>query len=244
MAVQKIYLDINGRQVPAKIYRELRRNVRASIGKNAAILRMPSRLGRQQEQEQFIWFQKWVKQQLEKHEHLETRFFGRQYKSGDTIQVGARSYRLLIEYCDRKTHSAILRNGIVHLRLSREDSGAHLQKNIRHLLSRSIAQDFLPAISRRVQELNALYFKKDIRSVNLKYNQSNWGSCSSRSNINLSTRLLFAPDEVIDYVIIHELAHLEEMNHSSRFWKLVAEAMPDYKQKERWLKVNGPKCNF
>jgi predicted metal-dependent hydrolase len=80
--------------------------------------------------------------------------------------------------------------------------------------------------------------------VRLKYLHSRWGSCSSSSNINLSTRLLFAPEGVIDYVIIHELAHLQELNHSPRFWRLVAEAMPDYQLKEKWLKDNGHLCDF
>ncbi len=120
----------------------------------------------------------------------------------------------------------------------------HRQKSIKHLLSRLVGQDFLPSISRKVHDINHLYFKKKINSINLKYNQTNWGSCSAQGNVNLSTRLLFAPEEVVDYVIVHELAHLIELNHSSRFWKLVADAMPDYQEKEKWLKEMGPTCNF
>jgi predicted metal-dependent hydrolase len=111
-------------------------------------------------------------------------------------------------------------------------------------LSRVVAQDFKPDMIRRVNELNNLYFKKPVNSLNFKYNQSNWGSCSNKGNLNLSTRLLFAPDDVVDYVIIHELAHLIELNHSPRFWKLVSDAMPDYKLKEKWLKENGHLCHF
>ena len=107
-----------------------------------------------------------------------------------------------------------------------------------------IGKHFHADISKRVHALNKDFFQKDIKSVNLKYNSSNWGSCSTKGNINLSTRLLFAPDEVIDYVIIHELTHLIEMNHSSKFWKIVKSIMPDYKQKEKWLKVNGGDCDF
>ena len=59
-----------------------------------------------------------------------------------------------------------------------------------------------------------------IKGIFLKYNHSNWGSCSHNGNINLSTRLLFAPEAVQDYVIVHELAHLVEPNHSDRFWAL------------------------
>jgi predicted metal-dependent hydrolase len=95
-----------------------------------------------------------------------------------------------------------------------------------------------------VNELNFQFFKKPIKSVNFKYNHSNWGSCSQSGNLNFSSRLLFAPDDVQDYVIIHELAHLVELNHSDRFWKLVSDAMPNYAEKEKWLKVNSNACRF
>jgi predicted metal-dependent hydrolase len=78
----------------------------------------------------------------------------------------------------------------------------------------------------------------------LKNNQSNWGSCSSKRNINLSSRLLFAPEKVLDYVIVHELSHLKEMNHSKKFWDIVASVMPDYKKMETWLSKNGDKLKF
>ena len=147
-------------------------------------------------------------------------------------------------FSDRRTHNGKLKNGVITLDLSLGDQETHLQKSIKHLLSRLVAQDFMPSITRKVNELNRIHFQKPIKSVSLKYNQTNWGSCSSKGNVNLSTRLLFAPEEVIDYVIIHELAHLTELNHSPRFWKLVSDAMPDYKEKEKWLKEHGRHCNF
>ena len=242
--VQKLYLEIEGKAVPVKVYNEPRRNVRASIGKKAVILRMPTILTPSQQKEQLDWFAKWVHEQFQKDKTLHLRFFGKDYQDGQQLQIGEKTYQLAIEYADIKTHHAKLRNGIIHLQLSKADGHAHLQKSIKHLLSRVVAQDFKPSITRRVNELNQLYFQQQIKSVNLKYNQSNWGSCSSKGNVNLSTRLLFAPNDVIDYVIIHELAHLIELNHSPRFWKLVADAMPDYKAKERWLKKYGPLCHF
>lgn len=205
---------------------------------------MPSLVGYNEQEKHFNWFTEWVAIQLEKNPALSNRFFGKEYQDGDSLTVGPKTYQVRIEHTDRKTHSGKLSNGIILLKISQQDSGPNLQSRIKHLLSRIIAQDHLPAITRRVWELNQLYFQKEIKGVALKYNQSNWGSCSTRGNINLSTRLLFAPPEVIDYVIIHELAHLIEMNHSKRFWKLVSDAMPDYKQKEKWLKEYGEQCNF
>lgn len=240
----KIHIDVAGKKVPAKIYWERRNNVRASIGKKAAILRMPYGITAADQDKQFKWFTNWVNQQFASNPELHDRFFGKGYKDGDTLKVGAKEYILKFNFSDRKTHSGKLKNGIITLDLSREDREPHLQKSIKHLLSRLVAQDFLPHIIRKVNELNRLHFQQPIKSVNLKYNQTNWGSCSSKGNVNLSTRLLFAPESVIDYVIIHELAHLIELNHSPRFWKLVSDAMPDYKEKEEWLKKNGKFCNF
>ena len=242
--VQKTLLNIDGKQIPAKVYHERRKNVRANIGKTGAILRLPFGLSQKEELEFFAWFKEYVKEQLDTNQDIQELFFGKGYKNGDLLTVGQRQYRLQMQFTERKTHGAKIANSIIFLELAKHDIESHRQKAIRHLLSRTVGNDFLPEITRRVLELNQIHFRQDVKSVNLKYNSSNWGSCSSESNLNLSTRLLFAPQEVIDYVIIHELAHLIELNHSSRFWKLVEDAMPSYKDKEDWLKEHGPKCDF
>jgi predicted metal-dependent hydrolase len=66
-----------------------------------------------------------------------------------------------------------------------------------------------------------------------------WGSCGSKGTLNFSWRLIMAPVEVIEYVIVHELAHIEQLNHSPAFWDKVAGILPDYKKREKWLKENG-----
>ena len=67
--------------------------------------------------------------------------------------------------------------------------------------------------------------------------KTRWGSCSAQKNLNFSWRLIMADDEVIDYVVIHELAHLREMNHSQQFWAIVQKMLPDYKQRRAQLKA-------
>lgn len=76
-------------------------------------------------------------------------------------------------------------------------------------------------------------------SVHLSDARKRWGSCSSRGSLNFSWRLVMAPMEVIDYIIVHELAHIEHMNHSKAFWARVGEIMPDYREKVKWLKENS-----
>jgi predicted metal-dependent hydrolase len=73
--------------------------------------------------------------------------------------------------------------------------------------------------------------------------QSRWGSCSSRGDIRLNWRLLQAPPHIINYVICHELAHLKEMNHSAKFWAIVASLFPDYKRAEKELKLLSPQLH-
>ncbi|MCB0562265.1 MAG: M48 family metallopeptidase [Lewinellaceae bacterium] len=243
--LEKGTLEVNGQAVPVKIYRERRYNVRASIGKRAAILRLPLGMSETEQRERLDWFQQWLTKTLKRNESVAAHFETKTYQDGDTLRVGKRSYRLRIHVEDRQSHSGKLdKDKSIHLKLSQHDQGESLNRNIQHLLSRIVAQDFLPEITRRVRQLNDRHFQRPIQAVRLKYNFSNWGSCSAKKNINLSTRLLFAPDEVIDYVIIHELAHLIELNHSPRFWKLVEKAMPDYEEKERWLKEEGGKLGF
>ncbi len=75
--------------------------------------------------------------------------------------------------------------------------------------------------------------------VSVRAQRTLWGSCSRRGNLNFNWRLAGAPPEALDYVVIHELCHLREMNHSRRFWAHVAAACPDYRQRRRWLRLNG-----
>ena len=66
--------------------------------------------------------------------------------------------------------------------------------------------------------------------------RTRWGSCNSKGDINFSYRLIFAPEDLIDYVVVHELAHIKEMNHSANFWAIVEETMPDYKERRKRLR--------
>ena len=80
-----------------------------------------------------------------------------------------------------------------------------------------------------------------INQVRIKNQKTMWGSCSSKNNINLNYLLIMAPMGVIDYVIVHELAHTIHRNHSFDFWSSVESMMPDYKKHKQWLKANGYK---
>ncbi len=89
-------------------------------------------------------------------------------------------------------------------------------------------------LARRARPL-ALRIGHKIARVGVRDTRSRWGSCSSRGNLSFSWRLIFAPEPVIDYVVAHEVAHLAEMNHGPRFWRLVETLAPDNAEPRAWL---------
>jgi len=75
--------------------------------------------------------------------------------------------------------------------------------------------------------------------ITVRLQRSRWGSCSEKGNLNFNALLLLSPPRVLDYVVVHELCHRKEMNHSARFWAEVASVIPDWKEQRSWLRQNG-----
>lgn len=106
-----------------------------------------------------------------------------------------------------------------------------------------LVKDWLRAqVFRHISDICQSYARqvnREIYSIQIKDTASRWGSCSRNGKLSFSWRLVFAPNDVIRYVCAHEVAHLEEMNHSSAFWAKVEELYPDYATNRLWLKQNG-----
>lgn len=75
--------------------------------------------------------------------------------------------------------------------------------------------------------------------ITIRNQKTRWGSCSGKGNLNFNCLLMLAPPEIIDYVVVHELCHRKEMNHSTAFWNEVSKVIPDYKRSVQWLKDEG-----
>lgn len=103
---------------------------------------------------------------------------------------------------------------------------------------KELADQAVEYIPKRVkyyaEKENFVYNKITIKNL-----VSRWGSCSTKGNLNFNCLLMLMPDYVIDYIVVHELCHLREMNHSEKFWAEVEKIMPDYQRAELWLKQNG-----
>lgn len=102
----------------------------------------------------------------------------------------------------------------------------------------ALADEALKVIPERVE-----YFAKVIGvtygKITVRNQKTRWGSCSSKGNLNFNCLLMLAPPEVLDYVVVHELCHRKQMNHSKAFWLEVEKVLPDYKEVRKWLKEEG-----
>lgn len=104
---------------------------------------------------------------------------------------------------------------------------------------RELADRALKILPERA-ELFAFQLGVTYQRITIRNQKTCWGSCSGKGNLNFNCLLMLAPPEVADYVVVHELCHRLEMNHSQRFWRLVESVLPDYRERRSWLKVNGP----
>ena len=97
--------------------------------------------------------------------------------------------------------------------------------------------------ARRVLPERVAYYAErigvDYGRITVRHQKSKWGSCSAKKNLNFNCLLMLAPPSVQDAIVVHELCHLKEMNHSAAFWREVARVCPDYRVSEAWLKQNG-----
>jgi predicted metal-dependent hydrolase len=150
------------------------------------------------------------------------------------------------------THGSLIWYRGEKLPLHVQNDGARtiLQFSDQQITAPNQETDWRPAIELHLKKLAAKEFPSrvlalaqqhdlKVNRVSVRDQKSRWGSCSARKTISLNWRLIQAPAYILDYVIVHELMHLREMNHSPRFWQLVATAFPQHCEAEQWLKDFG-----
>lgn len=153
-------------------------------------------------------------------------------KEGQKIYLLGKPYRLQMQ-SDQKEDAVLLKEDT--LVLMTKANQIEYQEAVLEAFYRIKAKQYL---SERVQ----VFAKKmgvTFGRITIKNQKTRWGSCSSKGNLNFNWKIMMAPIEVIDYLVVHELAHRKEMNHSSRFYAEMQKIMPDYKVWQRWLKENG-----
>jgi predicted metal-dependent hydrolase len=174
--------------------------------------------------------ERWISNNLARYSHFQSLSAEKELKSGDTVPYLGRN----LELVKQENHDGV---GSITLEGNTLAVSPGLFKNgiLELALEQWYRTEAAKVISERIDKLSSkigIGYKRIV----IRGQKTRWGSCSRKRNLNFNWKLLMAPEPVIDYVIIHELTHLKEMNHSKRFWKLVAQYCPGWREHKKWLK--------
>ncbi len=128
-----------------------------------------------------------------------------------------------------------------HLALAREKAAMQKNREVKRLTDEEI-QELADRALKYIPGRVAFFAEKvgvSYGRITIRNQKTRWGSCSSKGNLNFNCLLMLAPPEVLDYVVVHELCHRKEMNHSKAFWAEVEKVLPDYRTHVKWLKEEG-----
>ena len=157
----------------------------------------------------------------------------KEYVSGESFTYLGKNYRLKVAIASRPFVKLV--NSRLRVALPERSLTPNKVKNVLTDWYRTRAEQKLQEKIERYAKLIGV----QPASVRIKTFKSRWGSCSSKGDLLFNWKIIIAPNRIVDYVVVHELCHLKQHNHSPLFWTCVERAMPDYRECRQWLKVNG-----
>jgi predicted metal-dependent hydrolase len=225
-----VTLDIDGRAVEVTVRassRAVRFVLRLGRGADATVLTVPETAPPAEALAFLDRHTGWLA------ERLAQRPRGRPFRPGESLPIRGVEHRLV--------HRAERRGGV---RCETDAAGAavvvvaggieHFARRVHDLLVRLARADLAAAAARHAETLGV-----EVGRIRIKDTRSRWGSCTAAGDLSFSWRVILAPPTVLDYLAAHEVAHLREMNHSIRFWRLVAATGVEVEASRRWLKRHG-----
>lgn len=219
----------NGEQIPYHLERRARRTIGMKITADGLVVHAPLRI-RQSELEALLLSKaRWISTKLQARQSASIPEF--QWHDGATLQLLGQPLTLRIIQATRNSSPKLDGRELRLVTTDPHDHGLIAYKVVQWF-KKEARLDFirrLPILAARLGEPTPSLFLSNART--------RWGSCNSRREVRLNWRLIQADPSLVNYVIAHELAHLREMNHSAKFWAVVASIYPEYRQAERNLKA-------
>ena len=213
--------------IPYKLVRSRRKTVAIYITKDASVeVRAPLKMSKVDIEKFIASKEKWIEKALGRREQINAEKSEFTLNYGDTVMLAGNIYPINIK--DGK-------------RAGFDGECFYLPPNLAPNEIKSAVVQVYKAIAKRIIHNKVSEYAKKMNvnpaAIKITSAKTSWGSCSGRNSINFSWRLVMADDDVIDYVVVHELAHIREHNHSSRFWEIVQGVLPDYKDRQSELKI-------
>ncbi|MDU3336313.1 SprT family zinc-dependent metalloprotease [Paraclostridium bifermentans] len=181
----------------------------------------------------------WIIKKLDEIEVLNNNRYTRSYESGDIFLYLGNEYMLEV-LVDKTTigTSVSLENNKLIVR-----SNSNNKDVIQRALKNWYTDETLGITKERINYYK-LFFEDTVTSIKIKDQKSRWASCTYKNEILFNLRCSMMPIQIIDYIVVHEMCHMEHRNHSKDFYLAVERILPDYKERVKWLKNNGVRMNF
>ena len=190
---------------------------------------LPHNLPAQKAYDLIVEKENWILKHIKKQQSPPQK----KLSAGDSVLYRGKSIKIRALSVSEKTATIRLRESFFEIHLP-QDGNLPLNEVLASWFRWQAKNQIVKETRRLAKKLGVI-----IGRISIRDQKTRWGSCSSKKNLNFNWRLLMAPPAVLQYVIIHELTHLEQMNHSKKFWSLVAKRCPDYKTHQKWLKEHG-----
>ena len=157
----------------------------------------------------------------------------KEYVDGEAFAYLGRNYRLK---CAKGVEESVkLKSGYLNVTTK---NGKRNSEHLKAVVEQWYRTKALSRLNDKTRRYSAI-LKVEPTSINLKDYKAMWGSCSPKGVVSYNWRIILAPHKIVDYIVVHELCHLIEPNHSSKYWKQVMSVIPDYENSKEWLKNNG-----
>ncbi len=225
--LEPLTLDVAGRTITVTLKRNQRARrmtLRMDRKPDAAIMTIPRRVARTEAQAFAERSSDWIAKQLQRQSPATAIDHGASVplRGTDHVIIATGKTRGLV-HCDAAAQA-------LHV----PGSPAHMPRRLTDWLKAEAERDLHKACAHYANVMGARF-----TTISVRDQKSRWGSCASSGALSFSWRLIMAPDYVLDYVAAHEVAHLKEMNHGPKFWRIVLTQCPHTKQAKNWLKHNG-----
>ena len=225
--IDTFQMDLDGRSLTCSLRVSLRaRYVRLEYRQGGLIITIPRMYRRENLSYLLEQKKRWLISMMDKYGSAAQAAIPRELQNGDTIPYLG-GILTLVTLPGGNGHSDVILEGTCLL----VGTGIPLKQSITSWYRQQAETLFAQRVQELAGELGVVCTKLSVRQA-----KTRWGSCSRKASLSLNWKLIMAPLVVIDYVIIHELAHIREMNHSRRFWKVVAEHCPEWREHRQWLR--------
>lgn len=230
-------LTANAVQLSVEVVRGPNKHARAVIKNSAVTIKIPYKMNERKAEQIAEELYQRVKRSIIRHpeRYANNKYAYIGFADGDRVDVLGSAFEIHINNAQISSTRAQLKQGRIEISVPAHydstSSRIAASKLARLIISRTVE----PQLRSIVETINAQHFNAKIGKVKVRTGTSKWGSCSPNNNISLNFKLLFLPKEYLESVIVHELAHTRQRNHSERFWGIVYNVMPDYKQRRKEL---------